>query len=619
MSRRVFYFSGYRLKVFEWQGKQLLGSAVFEPTEEGFAEFETYLAQATATPVQLLVDLIEEDFRRESIPHVAARDRKVLLARLLDRLHRGEPYVHVMNLGRSNEGRRDDLILLSALPNSDILAPWLTRMAQLETPLAGIWSLPLLSTKLLAACTAGEANILLLSQQIRTAHRETYFSKGQLLFSRQAKLERGHRDTFDVQSRAQAISKSAEQIRIFLTNQRTMGFADKLYVYCLVPEDILASLAEHTHDSSGITYKYVPLVTIYTQLKLPASIVPKEDVLFSYLCATAPLSPDHYATPVQKKFFRRLSLDYWLGRASVLTSVLLLVAAGVLWLHSLDIDQQHQQLKLQRQLLDQRYASEYAPRQAALDQAAALQSKVEFVRRLDQEAQQSLDQLMEPLSRVFSDARFGALQLDSLVWKKYPPAQVQLLLQQAQASVSAASLNDAEPEAQEEPAQTLQASIILGGHLQRGAMSYRATVALMTEFADALRQLPEIAGAVTLKMPVDVRPPLTFVDDSGAELAAANLQQEQEDNRYEILLAVSLPTPLPALDAPLADGQEPSASLEDPSAPVEEPSAYLGQSSAQSEKPSVPIVESSSQGGKPSNRSNTSVAKAFVIKGLAHD
>jgi hypothetical protein len=575
MARRIFYFAGYRLKVFEWQDRELLGECVFEPTDAGFAEFEAYLAQATVLPVQFLVDLIEEDFRREIIPHVGAQDRKALVARLVDRLYRGEPCVHVMPQGRSSEGRRDDVLLLSALTNSEILAPWLTRLAVQEIPLAGIWSVPLLSAKLLSACTAGEANILLLSQQIRTAYRETYFNKGQLVFSRQAKLERGLRDQLDAQGQAQSITSGSEQIRIFLTNQRTMAFNDKLYVYSIVPEDSVAPLTALTASSTGITYYFVPLPELYAHFKLSAAITPKEDTLFSYLCACAPLAPDHYASHAQKRFARRLRADYWLGRASVLVSVLLLVAACFLWLYSADIEQQQQLLTQQQQLLDQRYQREYAAHQTALDSAAQLQATVEFVRRLQREAQQSPDGLMAPLAQVFSQPQFNQLQLESLTWKKYPPGQLQLLVQQAQASVTAAPAAQEEPAAEPEvAADQLQASITLGGYLQRGGLSYRATVELMTEFAAALSQLPEVASVVTMRMPVDVRPPLTFVEDTGVQARLFNPQQEQENNHFEILLAIALPPPLVALDA------EPAA--DDPVQPVENEAPQAGY------EPSVP-------------------------------
>jgi hypothetical protein len=43
MIKRIFYYSGYRMKVFEWLDRELLGSCEFEPDEEGFEQFNDYL------------------------------------------------------------------------------------------------------------------------------------------------------------------------------------------------------------------------------------------------------------------------------------------------------------------------------------------------------------------------------------------------------------------------------------------------------------------------------------------------------------------------------------------------------------------------------------------------
>lgn len=188
--RRVFFFSGYRLKVFEWHDKYLLGSCEFEPDEDGLDCFRRYLRTAVPMPVQFLVDVIEEDFRREAIPHVNSRDRKVVVSRLLDRYYRGFIYQHVEPVGRSKTGRRDDLLLISSLTNNELFAPWLALLVEQQIPLAGIWSLPLLSTRLLKLVADKEENVLLVSRQVQSALRESYFQKSSLVLSRQEKLDR---------------------------------------------------------------------------------------------------------------------------------------------------------------------------------------------------------------------------------------------------------------------------------------------------------------------------------------------------------------------------------------------------------------------------------------------
>jgi len=57
------------MTVFHWSGGKFAGSYYFEPTEQGRGEFLQYLQKTPALPGRILVDVIEEDFRIETIPH----------------------------------------------------------------------------------------------------------------------------------------------------------------------------------------------------------------------------------------------------------------------------------------------------------------------------------------------------------------------------------------------------------------------------------------------------------------------------------------------------------------------------------------------------------------------
>ena len=62
--KRLFHFTGYRLSVLHWQGKQLVGTSSFEPTGNGLDKFRNYLLKTENIPSKFLVDVIEEDFRK---------------------------------------------------------------------------------------------------------------------------------------------------------------------------------------------------------------------------------------------------------------------------------------------------------------------------------------------------------------------------------------------------------------------------------------------------------------------------------------------------------------------------------------------------------------------------
>src|SRR5690606_32851391 len=101
-----------------------------------------------------------------------------------------------------------------------------------------------------------EPNALIVSRQIRTAQRETFFRNGKLLFSRQAKLDRNLRDDDSVATAVHNLAVGAEQIRHFVTNQRIIGFTETLTAFCVLPEDKVAEAAQISLDTIHIHYRY---------------------------------------------------------------------------------------------------------------------------------------------------------------------------------------------------------------------------------------------------------------------------------------------------------------------------------------------------------------------------
>ena len=105
--KRLFYFTGYRLSVLHWKGGALVGHTSFEPTESGLNQFRHYLLQTENIPGKFLVDVIEEDFRNERIPHVGSKDRSAVISRLIDRYYRSsQDYCYHELIGREKEGRK---------------------------------------------------------------------------------------------------------------------------------------------------------------------------------------------------------------------------------------------------------------------------------------------------------------------------------------------------------------------------------------------------------------------------------------------------------------------------------------------------------------------------------
>ncbi len=545
MNRRVFYFSGYRMKVFEWHHHELVGSCSFEPTEEGFQEFGFYLKHASAIPGQLLVDLVEEDFRREQIPHVTGKDHKVLITRLIDRHYRGEPFIHIEKLGREKQGRKDDRVLLSALTNQILLKPWLDIFNQCESPLAGIWSVPLISKQILPLIARNDKNVLLLSRLILTAQRETYFKDGELMLSRQAKLDRDNRELESALGTPESLTFGVQQIHIFLTNQRIMAFNDVLNVYCIVPGDFMPSLKAKTLDTEKIKYHYVDLESLFKHFKIKQHDHYHADVLYSFLCAKKSLLTDHYATKKEKLFFYRYLISKSVRVGAMIGSLLILIGSGLLFLNAKELNQKRLSMEANRELLVRRFQQDFVPLEQPLADSIKIQTSVDLAKKLTIETANSPENYFAYFSPVFSQDYFSDIHLEALHWKKYTAQELAQYLVTQEASVAEEKASDAyaEPYVEVPPSDYMQVLVTLSGHLDRNGRDYREVYRMMNSFIFELNKVPGVTKLVVLKMPVDVRPGRSFSDEKNAEKILQSKDQEKIENEYEILIGMDIHSP----------------------------------------------------------------------------
>ena len=179
------------MAAYHWSGGELLEPLWFGADEDGLTEFALYLTHAPHDPVYLLVDVVEEEFREESIPHVMGNDRRSLIRTRLNRLFRDPTYSYAVVQGRDTDGRRDDQVLFTALIRPDLLSPWIGQIAKHKIPLAGIYSLPIVSEALIKRMPVESDHALLVTLQSTGGLRQTFFNKGRVKLSRLAIMPPG--------------------------------------------------------------------------------------------------------------------------------------------------------------------------------------------------------------------------------------------------------------------------------------------------------------------------------------------------------------------------------------------------------------------------------------------
>ena len=166
-----------------WRAGKLQGSQAFNNDEAGHEAFATFLSQYKTTPVYLMADAVEEDYRLESIPHATGAARNELITRKLNQFYRGLEYRTAHFVNRETDKRKDDKFLFVALNNADFLQAWVNLIQEAKVQLAGIYLLPMLSQVIVKQLKLMAPHILL-CEKLSSGLRQTYLHNGRLRMSR---------------------------------------------------------------------------------------------------------------------------------------------------------------------------------------------------------------------------------------------------------------------------------------------------------------------------------------------------------------------------------------------------------------------------------------------------
>jgi len=545
--QRIFYFSGYRMKVFEWDARVLLGSFDFEPDDEGFKRFEEFLRDAIPITTKLLVDMIEEDFRRETIPHVNFWDRKLLIKRLVERHYREEDNIHVQVIGRDTKGRKDDQVLMSALTNTGLLEPWLARIDQYNVKVAGVWSLPLLTSRLFKSNFSGGDNTLVVTRQIRSALRNTYFRKGKLLLSRQAKFDQDIWENDTTKALVSNLERGSREIYNFLINQRVMESNETLVVQCVLPEDQIDEAIYLSSSTSTINYKFTTINRVFNYYKL-GEVEPKgADVLLSYICAGESVFSDHYASEERTATFYGYLVDRIIRQSWEFSTLLFLTVAVLLALASIDIGEDRKRTEYEISTLNSEYERFYSANQNELDSAIEILNSIGLIDSILDITNQTPQDFFVPLGKVLGNPDYNILQLERMEWKKHTVVDLKEIVRAYEAELAPSATPydqyselaqyEEQYEEQNEDTHTLQAILTLSGQVNTQALSYQETVERMNLLAEELETIEEVERVLMLKIPVDVRARSSFSDQVGVrdreQIALTNA------NRFELLIVLA--------------------------------------------------------------------------------
>lgn len=281
-----------------WQGeaKQLALAATYSANTDGVAAFEAFIELHRTAHWFVLFDLQEEDYRIETIPHVNARDRKIVVGRRLDQLYRESRYRSATPQGRETTGRRDDRVLLAALTNPAPLDLWLTPLVARQAKIVGVYSISLLIARHAKDVSAIPHRALIMSRQTGSGLRQTYLADNTLRFSRLTPLEGESVDELMTQ-----LGAEATRARQFLASLRAIDRTEVMHVVMICSESEQAELQTLGHDAELIHYHFVSTTALATALGVRAdpTLAVAEPIWLRFIASKRP--HNQYATLEQRK------------------------------------------------------------------------------------------------------------------------------------------------------------------------------------------------------------------------------------------------------------------------------------------------------------------------------
>jgi len=491
--KRIFLLSSGRLTVHHWSRNRFTARYVFRADEEGLTAFSEYLQVAPADPVYLLVDVVEEEFREETVPHVYGADRRALLRNKKTRLFRDPTYSHALFQGREPGGRRDDRVLFTALIRPDLLAPWLAQMTRLKVPLSGIYSLPVLSELLVKKLRIASGLVLLVTLHGSGGLRQSFFQDGHLKVSRLATVPEMHAARYPA-----FILGEVEKIRRYLGSLRLIPRDVPLDVHLLNQGGMLEDLKRQASDSVTTRYHFVEIAEVARQIGLKKlEATPYAELVFAHLLAkTSP--PNHYAPERERRYF---SLQRARGAMAAASALLFLGALGWGGYQFIDsIDTRQETLLVERQIgfynERLRIAREELPPAPAL--AHDIKAAVETAERL-REYKASPLKLLRVVSGALSSV--PEVQVESLKWRVSPDPNAPVEGRGGDRSRAELVAQVLAPDPAQSGAQYHIAH--LRGRLEPFGGDYRQALAAVERFADAIAAGEAVESVRPLVLPLN--------------------------------------------------------------------------------------------------------------------
>ena len=484
MSCKILLFLGAdSFHAYTWKKGTLSAEQRFADNPDGKEQFAAFLKDNPGQ-AYLLTDLIEEDFRYETVPHLRGGERAALTQRKFEQYYRNTPFRQALLLRRQKEGRRDDDMLFSGLTNPALILPWLSVIQAQNTPLVGIYSVPNVSAPLAREIPSN--HLLLLSFEKHAGLRQTYFEDKLLRFSRLSPMNNGS-------SFSQTVAIESARTQQYLKSLSLLPAGQTLNVGIICHASDRHELEAYLSDNTDMQYTYLDIREMGRRVKAEAAYADSDATpLFLHLLATKP-PRSHYADDVHTHRFQLSQVSrrlFWLS--AVLT------AGSLLWsganiMQGRWLNDESESLKVQAEKLSQQTQQITGSFPSTIATATDMKTAVLLARKLDS---------YSPLPQTILEGLGKSLE-------NFPRLYVEKLSWQTSAAPDTVAPGSAAPNS---PAQV----IMLSGELTEfAAGDYRNALNYLERFQQDLTQRGY--NVTALALPLDISPKGSIAADVGED------------------------------------------------------------------------------------------------------
>ncbi|OGT82438.1 MAG: hypothetical protein A3H91_00420 [Gammaproteobacteria bacterium RIFCSPLOWO2_02_FULL_61_13] len=510
--RRALFLSSQKAAVYQWRKGDLGSSFLFDANTQGREHFARYLTESPNYPLHILVDIFEEEFRAETIPHVFGGDRDAIVTRKKARLFRDTPYFQYSVQGRETAGRRDDNVLMSAITNPLLLDPWMQLLDDHKVPVAGVTSVPLFSAALVPLLPHAADNALLISLQSISGLRQTFIQKGKLRISRLVHMPR-----YGTEPYGPHIREEVEKIRRYLNSLRLASPEDPIDIYFLLTGELLEEVRGAYRDSALIRHHAVDLNDLLRKSGSARRVAaPFSDPLLAHqLLRLRPANA--YATRRNRRYASLRTMRHGLVAAGCAFLFGGMASGGLDFITAMDLKQRGDAATSKTQFYSARYemARERLPKTPV--ESADIQLAVEVADTLRQYKTSPREMMVLLGSQV---QQHPQVQLDSVEWiaSTNPEAKLEGGGENAEESPPPA------PElglTAQQPAYRIFQIALVKARLAPFDGDFRQAIVTIGALADALRAAPGVHNVQVLSLPLDISSDANLQGSSQATKAEA--------------------------------------------------------------------------------------------------